>query len=65
MHKHSNANQHIFGLDGEIEGPTGEPVSINGMFMIIPKGVVHGETNITKESHALFYWDGPRAQELV
>ena len=33
--------------------------------MMIPKGVVHGQTKITKESYALFYWDGPRAQELV
>ena len=44
-HKHPDANQYIFGLDGEIEGPAGQHMPINGMFMMIPKGTVHGRTN--------------------
>jgi oxalate decarboxylase/phosphoglucose isomerase-like protein (cupin superfamily) len=65
LHIHPNANQYIFGLDGEIEGPDGQLTPIDGMFLMIPKGTVHGRTNITKESLVLFYWDGSRAQEQV
>lgn len=64
LHKH-DANQFIWGIDGEIEDPNGQSMPIDGMFIMIPKGTVHGRTNITKESHVLFYWDGPRAQERV
>lgn len=59
LHMHADVNQYIFGLDDEMEGSDRQPVSLDGLFVVVPKGVKHGGTKIAKESHALFFWDGP------
>ena len=57
LHSHES-NQQIYCLSGEIEGPNGEKIPIAGVYGNYPKGEIHGQSNITKESVILFIWDG-------
>ena len=58
-HCHPEADQFAYCLSGEAETGAGERISMDGRFFYFPKGEIHGETKITKETVALFYWDGP------
>ena len=53
-----DANQQIYGLSGEFEGPDGQKIPATGLYGYFQKGEVHGQTKITKESIILFIWDG-------
>ncbi len=59
LHSHPESDQFIYGLSGEAETGDGEKISMDGRFFYLPKGEMHGAINITKETIALFYWDGP------
>ena len=59
-HTHPQATQHSFWLEGEMVGVDGEPTPMKGLHACFPPGVEHGNTTFTKESIALFYWDGPQ-----
>ena len=60
LHSHPEANQHAFWLDGELMDDENKRVPLKGTYIHFPKGVKHGKTVFTKESIALFYWDGPQ-----
>jgi len=59
LHSHPEADQFTYGLSGEAETADGQRISMDGQFFYFPKGEMHGETQISKEAVALFYWDGP------
>ena len=58
VHRHSEANQLVYGLTGEVEMPDGDRMSLEGVFTYTPKGENRGATKFTKKSILLFYWDG-------
>ncbi len=51
-------------ISGEAETGDGQKISMDGRFFYFPKGETHGATKITKETIALFYWDGPPTPEI-
>ena len=58
VHSHPAANQHVYGIRGEIEGEDGERSRIEGIYAHFPKGEEHGGSKFTEESVFLFHWDG-------
>ena len=60
MHAHPKANQYTFWLDGEMIDADGKHIPLKGLYIYFPKGMEHGKTIFSKESIALFYWDGPQ-----
>ena len=63
IHSHPKANQHVYGISGEIEGDDGNRSRIEGIYAYFPKGEQHGGSTFTEESVLLFHWDGPPAPE--
>jgi quercetin dioxygenase-like cupin family protein len=65
-HTHPEANQYSFFLRGEVERGDNNVIELNGKVASIQeKGNPHGRTNFTKETIALFFWDGPPKPEVV
>lgn len=60
-----DANQHIYGLSGELEGPDGQKIPATGIHVYCPKGEVHGQSVVTKESIVLFVWDGSSEPKIA
>jgi mannose-6-phosphate isomerase-like protein (cupin superfamily) len=58
IHSHTEANQIMIGLSGEVEMPNGIMPLLPNNVTTISKGVKHGATKFTKESILLFFWDG-------
>jgi hypothetical protein len=61
LHTHPDANQFVYLLSGEIGGR-----ELGGKIASVQlKGNQHGQANFTKESLALFFWDGSPKPEVV
>ena len=65
LHSHPESDQFTYGLSGEAETGDGQKISMDGRFFYFPKGETHGATKITKETIALFYWDGPSIPKVI
>ena len=55
VHSHPAANQHVYGIRGEIEGEDGTRSTIEGIYAYFPKGKEHGGSKFTEESVLLFH----------
>ena len=55
VHSHPAANQHVYGIRGEIEGEDGARTIIEGIYAYFPKGEEHGGSRFTEESVLLFH----------
>jgi quercetin dioxygenase-like cupin family protein len=58
IHSHTEANQIVIGLSGEVEMPNGIIPILPNTLITTSKGVKHGGEKFTKESILLFFWDG-------
>ena len=65
VHSHPFANQHIYGIHGEVEGNDGTRSRLERVCAYFPKGEQHGGSKFTKESVLLFHWDGPHTPKLT
>ena len=59
IHAHTEANQIVIGLSGEVTMPNGPMPLLSNIVITTSKGAKHGATPIIKESISLFFWDGP------
>lgn len=60
-HTHTEANEAVYGLTGEVEDQEGNRVSYTGIFGVAPKGVEHSRGGkFTQDTVLLISWDGPR-----
>ena len=55
VHSHPAANQHVYGIRGEIEGEDVARSRIEGIYAYFPKGEEHGGSKFTEESVLLFH----------
>ena len=55
LHSHPEAKQFTCSMSGRVEIEAGTELAAEGVFVHLPKGEVHGGTNIIEESIVLLY----------